>query len=56
MPVSVETVEHYEARFEAFLAVNPQITALDDAAILNAMPPEGAMTGDVPVCSCELPY
>lgn len=56
MPVSAETVEEFEARFETLLAQNPHIAALDDAAIMDAMPPVGAISNVVMSIDFQLPY
>jgi len=52
MSVFAETVEQYEARFEAFLAAN----LLDDAAIMAAMPPADTPTPEALAVNIELPY
>lgn len=52
MSIFAETVEQFEVRWEAFLAEN----TVDDAAILDAMPPADALTGEALPLDFELPY
>lgn len=46
----------YEAQFEAFLSANPQLAALDDAAILDAMSPVDAVPSVALPLDIQLPF
>lgn len=52
MQVFAETVEQMEARWESFLAAN----AINESAMMDAMPPVDAATSGGQPLDIELPY